>query len=90
MGARRLIGATLLAFIFFLPLHQHFFTAAPQFTKECSCYGGARTQASLALAPAACIPSFNAFSIAIYEPQVFDWRFIESLGIRAPPSTFLS
>ena len=90
IGARRLIGATLLAFVFFLPLHQHFFTPTPQFAKECSCYGGARTQADLALAPVDCTPSFHALFIAVYESQVSTRHFSESRNIRAPPSSFLA
>jgi len=90
VGARRLIGATLLAFVFFLPLHQHFFTPTPQFAKECSCYGGGRTQVGLATAPADWTPNFHAFVIAVYQSEVSTWLFSESRNIRAPPSTFLA
>ena len=90
IAVRRLIGAVLLAFICFLPLHQHFFTPAPQFAKECSCYGGGKTQVGLAPAAADWAPNCYALFIAVYESQVFDWRFIESLGIRAPPSALLA
>jgi hypothetical protein len=89
MSGRRLIGLGVLAFVFFLPLHQHFFTPASQFSKECSCYAGGRTQVGLALTPAGCLPSFQAFFIAVYLPQVFSGLSAEFESIRAPPSTFV-
>ncbi len=87
MSGRRVIGLWVLGFVFFLPLHQHFFTATAQFSKECSCYTGGRTQASPALAAAQCAPAFHAFFIAVFQPQVCSRLSNESQIIRAPPFT---
>jgi hypothetical protein len=82
----RLIGALALFFVFFLPLHLHFFTSTAQVNKECGCYYGGRTQAGLAPVPANWTPTFQVSSVLVYEPQVFAWSSFDSYAIRAPPS----
>jgi hypothetical protein len=88
-GARRLFGAILLFFVFFLPLHFHFFSATAQLTQECSCYHGVRTQTGLTSAPADWAPFFQASFVEIYEPKVFSRLPIHFHAIRAPPSITL-
>ena len=61
LGGHRIIGALLLLFFFFLPLHFHAIDESRQISHECSCYHGARTQ----LAP---IPSLIILPIS---PSVF-------------------
>ncbi len=84
---RRLIGAGILAFVFFLPLHQHFFTATPQLSRECSCFLGGRSQPGLGPAPTQCAPIFHAVFVRIDQPQVFFWVPAKSQSIRSPPFT---
>jgi hypothetical protein len=88
-GARRLIGAAVLFFVFFLPLHFHFFSATAQLSQECSCYHGVRTQTGLTSAPADWAPSFQASIVEIYQPKVFSRSPIYFHAIRAPPSITL-
>jgi hypothetical protein len=82
---RRLLGAAVLFFVFFLPLHFHFFSPTAQLTQQCSCYHGVRTQAGLASTPTDCTPTFQAVTVETYEPQIFIRLSIYSLPIRAPP-----
>jgi hypothetical protein len=83
---RRFIGAGMLLFVFFLPLHFHPLAATAQVAKECSCAHGTRTDAGLAAVPAAWIPVLPAQPVA---SESLDWlsnvRF-QNHGIRAPPS----
>ena len=87
IGARRLIGATLLAFVFFLPLHQHFFTPTPQFAKDCSCVHGVKTAAGLGTAPASWTPSFQTSAVIDRESQVPFQLWGGCHSSRAPPLT---
>jgi hypothetical protein len=87
---RRFIGAGMLFFVFFLPLHFHPVAASAQVAKECSCVHGTRTEAGLASAPAAWTPVLPLQPVA---SESLDWlsnvRF-QNHGIRAPPSQPLS
>jgi hypothetical protein len=84
---RRYVGAGMLLFVFFLPLHFHPVSGSGQVAKECSCVHGTRTQAGLAPAPAVWRPVLLAQSVA---SESLDWpsngRF-QNHGIRAPPLT---
>jgi hypothetical protein len=85
----RLVSAGILLFVFFLPLHFHAVAAKAHVTKECSCVHGTRTEAGLAVAPAAWAPVLLAQPVVI---KSLDWlsnvRF-QNHGIRAPPSQLL-
>jgi hypothetical protein len=83
---RRFVGAGMLLFVFFLPLHFHPVAAPVQVAKECSCVHGSRTDAGLAAAPAVWIPVLPAQPVT---SESLDWlsnvRF-QNHGIRAPPA----
>jgi hypothetical protein len=81
----RLVGAVLLLFVFFLPLHFHFNTSA-KVAQECACVQGARAQ----LAPA---PALTTFALTITAqpvivesnvPQSVEWLALQC--VRAPPA----
>jgi hypothetical protein len=83
---RRFIGAGILLFVFFLPLHFHSVAATAQVTKECSCVHGTRTEAGLAAAPVNWTPVLAARTVA---KEIFDclsYGRFQKHGIRAPPS----
>lgn len=84
--SRRLIGAVLFLAVFFLPLHFHSFTVAAQFSKECSCYHGGRTQIGLAPASVDWTPAFEPAQVVLYEPEVSSWFSVDFHAIRAPPA----
>ena len=86
LNSRRLAAVVILLAVFFLPLHFHFFTLTSQVSKECSCYQGGRTQVGLAPVQADWVPTFQASSIVLPEPQVFGWFSVDSHAIRAPPA----
>jgi hypothetical protein len=67
---RRYVGAGILLFVFFLPLHFHHLAVTAQIAKECSCVHGTRTQAGLAPAPAVWTPVLLAQSVA---GESLDW-----------------
>ena len=83
---RRLIGVVVLFFVFFLPLHLHFFNSTLRVGNECSCYYGARIQAGLTPALVERSPALQIFSVTTHEAQVFGWLSIKSPAVRAPPS----
>ena len=85
LKSRRLIGAVLFLAVAFLPLHFHSFTVAAQFSKECSCYHGGRTQIGLAPAAIDWTPVFEPAQIVLYEPEVSSWFSVDFHAIRAPP-----
>jgi hypothetical protein len=84
---RRFVGAGMLLFVFFLPLHFHPVAATAQVAKECSCVHGTRTAAGLAPAPVGWAPVLTTQPVA---SESLDWlsyvRF-QIHGIRAPPLT---
>ena len=81
----RLIGAILLAFLVFLPLHYHAVTATSQLAKECSCVHGTRTQLVLHTASPIIVPPVRATSFA--DHYVFFWAgdWSRSQSVRGPP-----
>jgi hypothetical protein len=83
-GKLRLIGAGLLLFVFFLPLHSHF-SAPAQLAKECSCVHGSRTQMGPASVQISAAPQVLAEFIATAEPRLYAWRPVTWEAIRAPP-----
>ena len=84
---RRLIGAILLAFLVFLPLHYHAFNSTSQLTKECTCIHGTRTQLGLHADSPTVTPTFLATIFAA--AYVFSWagNWSKSQNVRAPPAT---
>jgi hypothetical protein len=87
---RRFIGAGMLLFVFFLPLHFHPFAAKAQVAKECSCVHGNHTDAGLAAAPALWIPVLPAQPVANESLAWLTNLRFQNHGIRAPPSQPLS
>jgi len=81
----RLIGAALLLFVFFLPLHLHF-SGKAHVTKECSCLHGTRAQLAPPASIAVAVPVFQT-SFPITE-ETFGWaaEWFKSGNPRAPPS----
>ena len=83
---RRLVSATILVFVFFLPLHFHFSPSA-KVTKECSCVHGTRTQ----LAPHADSPTVApTLQVTVLVTQyVFSWASDWSTvqNVRGPPTS---
>lgn len=86
-GVRRLIGAVLLVFLVFLPLHYHAATPTAQVAKECACVHGTRTQLALQADSPVVAPTFLATCFAAH--YVFssagDWSPLQK--VRGPPSS---
>ncbi len=84
-GGRRLIGAILLAFLVFLPLHYHAFTPTAQVAKECACVHGTRTQLLLYADLPIVAPVFLA--IVLTARYVFTWTgdWSKQIKVRGPP-----
>jgi hypothetical protein len=84
---RRLIGAILLAFLVFLPLHYHAFNSTSQLAKECTCIHGTRTQLGLQADSPTVTPTFLATIFAA--AYVFSWagNWSKSQNVRGPPAT---
>jgi hypothetical protein len=81
----RLIGAILLVFLVFLPLHYHAVTPTSQLAKECSCVHGTRTQLVLHTDSPIVVPALRATSFA--DRYVFFWAgdWSRSQSVRGPP-----
>lgn len=81
----RLIGAILLVFLVFLPLHYHAVTATSQVAKECSCVHGTRTQLVLHADSALVIPPLpsTVFPVLYAFSRTADWS--RSENVRGPP-----
>jgi len=84
---QRYVGAGILLFVFFLPLHFHAVAATAQVAKECSCLHGSRTESGLSPAPAVCAPLLTAQPIASEIFDCFSTVRFQIHGIRAPPIT---
>ena len=85
VGARRLVGAALLLFVVFLPLHFHPADESRQISHECNCIHGTRTQLAsipssviLAIAPA-------VFFVMAERAEALVSLAVESDFARAPP-----
>jgi hypothetical protein len=86
LGLQQLIGAALLLFVFFLPLHFHF-TVAAQVSKECSCVQGTRTQLALDDAEPRVAPMPRiGIRIASDTKSVISHQ-TRSHNVRGPPAT---
>jgi hypothetical protein len=85
-NVRRLIGAVLLAFLVFLPLHYHAATPTAQLAKECACIHGTRTQLALQADSTVVAPAFLAAGFAAH--YVFSWAgdWSKLQKVRGPPS----
>jgi hypothetical protein len=81
----RLIGAILLAFLVFLPLHYHAVTATSQVAKECTCAHGMRTQLVLHADSALIVPPLPSTVFPVHD--VFSWTgdWSRSQYVRGPP-----
>jgi hypothetical protein len=86
----QIIGALLLLFVFFLPLHFHPFDENRQISQECSCYLGAQPQlASAASAPVLLLFIPKGFLILVSRAEALVSLEIQSDFARAPPSALL-
>jgi len=85
-SGHRLIGAVLLAFLVFLPLHYHAFTPTAQVAKECACVHGTRTQLLLHADLPIVEPVFLVIDLAAH--YVFTWAgdWSKQIKVRGPPS----
>jgi hypothetical protein len=83
---RHVVSAALLLFVFFLPLHVHFFTSTPKVNNECSCVDGTRSQAGPVAGSVHWTPAFHATFSLFYQPQELGSISVRSYAIRAPPA----
>jgi hypothetical protein len=82
---RRCIGVVLFLFLFTLPLHFHPATESPDFTQECSCYSGDRTQLGSAPAPIVLVPIYQTVFLIDRSSEDPAAVVIASEAARAPP-----
>jgi hypothetical protein len=82
---RRIVGASLLLFFFFLPLHFHALDESRHISNECSCNHGTGTQ--LAWLPSSDILAVAppVFFVASEKPQAVIRLIDKSSSARAPP-----
>ena len=85
--SRRVVAAIVLFFVFFLPLHLHFFNSTARVGNECSCYHGTRIHAGLTSTLTDYSPSLHTLTVTAHEAQVIDLLSINSPAVRAPPSS---
>lgn len=85
VGARGLVGAALLVFVFFLPVHFHAVDESRQLTHECSCVHGTRTQ--LGSAPLSVVATVAPAVLFVMAERVESLvsLAVESDFARAPP-----
>lgn len=89
-AGNRIIGAALLFFVFFLPLHFHALNESRQISQECSCYLGSQPQ--LTSAPSSAVLPFftpNVFFILNSGAEALVSLRIHSDFARAPPFSLL-
>ena len=82
---RRFVGTAILLFVFFLPLHHHFYTPAAQAREDCVCQHGNLTILDLAPIQVHLIPHFSVSALtqaALCTPERYSVR---CKTIRAPP-----
>lgn len=84
-GRHRIIGALLLLFVFFLPLHFHAVDESRQLTHECSCVHGTQTQ--LGSAPSSIVAAVApaVFFVMAERVESLVSLAVESDFARAPP-----
>jgi hypothetical protein len=82
---RRIVGASLLLFFFFLPLHFHALDESRHISNECSCDHGTGTQ--LAWLPSSDILAVAppVFFVTPEKPKAINRSSIKSSSARAPP-----
>ena len=82
---QRFIGAGILLFVFFLPLHFHPVAATAQAAKECSCVHGTRAQLGPAPDIATCAPIVGATLLIAQRVwcRIEEWTRLEK--VRGPP-----
>jgi len=85
VGARGLVGAALLVFVFFLPLHFHAVDESRQLTHECSCVHGTRTQLGSGPSSAMAAVAPTVFFVVAERVESLVSLTIESDFARAPP-----
>lgn len=85
LAGRRVTGAVLLFFVFFLPLHFHPANENPQITHECSCYLEGRAQLGPAPSPPILVFAPDNFIIVVIRADSLVVSMIESDSARAPP-----
>jgi hypothetical protein len=82
---RRFVGTAILLFVFFLPLHHHFYTPGAQAKEDCVCQHGNLTLLDLAPIQVYLISQFG-ISALILPPLYATERYSVSYKtIRAPP-----
>jgi hypothetical protein len=84
---KRYIGAAVLLFVFFLPLHFHPVAATAQAAKECTCVHGIRAQLGPAPDIATCAPIVGA-TLLIAQKDFFcidEWTRLQK--VRGPPGS---
>jgi len=85
---RRFIGAGILLFVFFLPLHFHPVATTVQAAKECTCVHGTRAQLAPAPDLATYAPILRA-TLLIAQNVLFradEWTHLQK--VRGPPPSF--
>jgi hypothetical protein len=82
---RRFVGTAIILFVFFLPLHHHFSTAAAQAKEDCVCQHGSLTLLGLAPPQLHLTPQFAISSLILPALYARDRYSVSHKTIRAPP-----
>jgi hypothetical protein len=82
---RRVIVSATLLFVFFLPLHFHFYSSS-QVAKECVCLHGTRTQVAVGSNVAVHAPQLWILSIPEHAVSIWTEEKLEQIYVRGPPS----
>ena len=82
---RRVIVSATLLFVFFLPLHFHFYSSS-QVAKECVCLHGTRTQVAVGSNVAVHVPQLWILSIPEHAASIWTEEKLEQIYVRGPPS----
>src|SRR5258706_12774676 len=85
LDARRLVGAVVLLFVFFLPLHFHAADESHQLTQECSCVHGTRTQLGSAPSSVIAAVALAVFFVMAERVESLVSLAVESDFARGPP-----
>jgi hypothetical protein len=86
VGAQRLVGAALLLFVVFLPLHFHPADESRQISHECSCVHGTRTQLGSAPSSVMAAVASAVFFVMAERVESLVSLAVESDSARAPPA----
>ena len=87
---QRMLGALLLLFVFFLPLHFHPTDESSQISHECSCYLGGPTQLGSAPSPPALVFAPVVSFVVTGRVRTAVNLVIGSDSARAPPFLFFN